>query len=348
MLAQNEPTFWLPPRVAAGAQQVDWLFYFIFWISVFFFALIVLLMVVFVARYLRRAGRRPEKSASHNTALELTWTFIPLVLVILIFYFGFQGFISMATPPGDAYKVDVLGQKWSWEFKYPNGHSDADLHVPVDRDVLLTMTSEDVIHSLYIPAFRMKKDVIPGRYTKAWFRATQPGEYVILCTEYCGTGHSDMMATCVVHPPGEFEKWLETADPLKQLTEEQYLEYLADPAAFIESHPDIQGLETPVMMGEKLYRKKGCQQCHSVDGSGATGPTFLGIFGKTHAMQDGSQVVVDENYIRESILEPMAKVRAGYQAVMPTYQGRLKDREISALIAYIKSLGQQAEQGESP
>ncbi len=328
----------MPPQVSEGGQQVDWLFHFIFWVAVFFFTLIVVLMVVFVTRYRRREGRRPESAASHNTALELTWTGIPLVIVILIFYFGFKGFIGMATPPADAYKIEVLGHKWSWEFTYPNGHADADLHVPVERDVLLVLTSEDVIHSLYIPAFRLKKDAVPGRYTKTWFRATTPGDYTVFCAEYCGTGHSDMLATCTVHPPGEFEKWLEGADPLKKLTEEQYLAYLADPAAFIQEHPDLKGLETPAMMGAKLYQKKGCKQCHSVDGSGGTGPSFKGIFGETHLMQDGRQVRVDENYVRESVLEPMAQVRAGFQAVMPTYQGRLKDREITALIAYIESL----------
>ena len=338
MPADTKSTFWLPQQVSEGGQQVDWLFHFILWISVFFFALIVILMVVFVARYMRRPGRLPEASANHSTALELTWTAIPLVIVIVIFYFGFKGFIAMATPPADAYKIDVLGRKWNWEFTYPNGHSDPDLHVPVDRDVLLVLTSQDVIHSLYIPDFRLKKDAVPGRYTKAWFRATTPGDYGVFCAEYCGTGHSDMLANCTVHPPGEFEKWLEGADPLKKLTEEEYVAYAQDPGAFIKAHPDLKGLETPAMMGAKLYQKKGCKQCHSIDGSAGTGPSFKGIFGETHALQGGAQVVVDENYIRESVLEPMAKVRAGFQAVMPTYQGRLKDREIGALIAYIESL----------
>jgi len=333
----------MPPPVSSVSEEVDWLFNAILWISVFFFVLIVGLMVLFVIRYRRRPGREPGVRASHSTALELTWTIIPLILVIGIFWVGFRAYIVMATPPEDAYRISVEGQKWSWLFTYPNGHVDSELHVPVDTDIELVLSSVDVIHSLYIPAFRLKKDAVPGRYNKMWFRATEPGEYTIFCAEYCGTGHSDMLATCVVHPTGEFERWLEGADPLKKLTEEQYAAYVADPGAFIEANPEIQGLDTPVNMGRKLYAKKGCAQCHSVDGSAGTGPSFQGLFGASRAMQDGSVVVADENYIRESILNPNARVVAGYQAVMPTYQGRLKDRDITALIAYIESLSEGSE-----
>ena len=334
----SDRTFWLPPQVSTAGETTDALFHFIFWVALVFFSLIVALMIVFVVRYLRREGRPAQPSASHSLPLELTWSGIPLVLVIVIFYMGFKSFVSLSTPPVNAYKITVTGQKWSWAFEYPNGHSDSELHVPVDRDVLLTLQSMDVIHSLFIPAFRLKKDVVPGRYNKMWFRATRPGEYRIFCAEYCGTGHSDMLSQCIVHEPGGFETWLENADPLKKLTPEQYAEYLADPVAFVTNHPEIKGLETPVEMGRKLYAKKGCAQCHSSDGKGGTGPTFQGSFGATHTLKDGGTVRVDENYIRESILEPLAKVRAGFDPVMPTYQGRLKDRDIAALIAYIESL----------
>ncbi len=337
MLAQ-QPSFWMPPRGSETAGEVDFLFNFVLWISIFFFVLIVGVMLFFVIRYRRRQGRDAVRTSTHNLALELTWTIIPLAIVIAIFAIGFKGFVRMNAPPADAYKISVTGQKWSWEFTYPNGHSDAELHVPVNRDILLTMTSTDVIHSLFIPAFRKKKDVVPGRYTTLWFKAEQPGEYIIFCAEYCGTSHSDMVAQCIVHPTGEFEKWMENADPLKKLTEEQYAAYMADPQKFIDENPDIQGLETPVIMGRKLYAKKGCAQCHSVDGSVGTGPSFKGVYGKEHEMTDGSTIVADDNYLRESILQPNAKVVKGFQAVMPTYQGRLKEREITALIAYIESL----------
>lgn len=331
----------MPPEGSTTAGEVDLLFNLILWISIFFFVLIVAVMVAFIVRYRRRQGHAERKTATHSISLELTWSIIPLLLVIVIFYVGFRGFITMATPPDDAYTISVEGQKWSWLFTYPNGHVDAELHVPVNEDVRLVMTSLDVIHSFFIPAFRLKKDVVPGRYNKMWFKALHPGEHVVFCAEYCGTGHSDMTTRCVVHPPGEFEVWLENADPLKKLTDEQYTEYLADPVAFIEAHPDIQGLETPKVMGEKLYQKKGCAQCHSIDGTAGTGPSFKGVFGHSVEFASGESAAADENYIRESILDPNARVVAGYQAVMPTYQGRLKEREITALIAFLKSLGEE-------
>jgi cytochrome c oxidase subunit 2 len=175
------------------------------------------------------------------------------------------------------------------------------------------MTSEDVIHSLYIPAFRIKKDVVPGRYTKMFFRATQPGEYVLLCTQYCGTGHSSMMAQVVVHRPGEFEKWRENA------------------ASFVERL-------SPAEAGKRLFSGRGCQTCHSLDGTRLVGPTFKGLFGSTVPLSDGGRVAADENYIRESILSPAARIVATYDPVMPTYQGRIKDKEITALIEYIKTV----------
>ncbi len=306
-------SFWMPPQISTVAHSVDSLFNFILGLSVFFFVLIVAVMLFFVIRYRRREGFDAADSASHNTALELTWTIIPLILVVVIFFFGFRGYLDMATPPSNAYEILVDGQKWNWSFTYPNGYVDENLHVPVDRPVRLVMTSADVIHSLYVPAFRIKMDVVPGRYSKAWFEATEPGEYQLFCAEYCGTSHSDMLAMVVVHPAGEFETWLEKA------------------SNFLETM-------TPVEAGQKLFSVRGCMQCHSVDGTAKTGPTMSGVFGRTEALADGGSVVVDENYIRESILEPMARVVAGYEPVMPTYQGRLKDAEITAIIEYLKSL----------
>jgi cytochrome c oxidase subunit 2 len=305
-------SFWMPPQVSTVAQDVDWLFNFILAISVFFFLLIVVLMVVFVLRYRRREGEGAQPSPSHNLPLELTWTAIPIVLVVVIFVFGFRGYLDMATPPANAYQVLVEGQKWNWSFTYPNGYVDANLHVPVDRPVQLVMSSADVIHSLYVPAFRIKMDVVPGRYSKAWFEATEPGEYDLFCAEYCGTSHSDMLAHVIVHPPGDFEKWLEQAS--------NFLETMS-----------------PVDAGRKLFQVRGCQQCHSMDGSAKTGPTLLGVFGRVESTSVGGTVTADENYIRQSILEPNAVVVAGYEPVMPTYQGRLTDQEIAAIIEYLKA-----------
>ncbi len=308
----DDGSFWMPPQVSTVARGVDWLFNFILAISVFFFILIVVVMVIFVIKYRRREGQQAESSPSHNTALEITWTVIPVIIVIVIFFFGFKGFLDMATPPANAYEILVDAQKWKWSFNYPNGYVDENLHVPVDRPVRLVMSSADVIHSLYVPAFRIKMDVVPGRYSKVWFEATEPGEYDLFCAEYCGTSHSDMLAHVIVHPPGEFEIWLEEA------------------SNFLETM-------TPVDAGRKLFQVRGCQQCHSMDGSAKTGPTMLGVFGRIEKMADGTTVTVDENYIRESILEPNARVVAGFEPVMPTYQGRLKDAEIMAIIEYLKA-----------
>ena len=313
--AANPPegTFWLPPAISSVAREVDWVFYLVLWISVFFFLLIVALMVVFLFKYRARPGHEVEPSPAHNIPLEITWIAIPLLLVLVIFYYGFRGFMNMITPPGDAYEIQVTAQKWNWLFTYPNGYTDATLHVPVDRPVELTMVSEDVIHSFYVPAFRIKRDVVPGRYNKTWFEANAPGQYVLFCAEYCGTSHSDMIADVVVHPSGEFEKWLREAS-------------------------DFLATMSPVDAGRKLYEVQGCGQCHSVDGTPGVGPTFQGLFGRTERMASGVTITADENYIRESILEPQAQIVAGYEGVMPTYQGRLNNEEISAIITYIKSI----------
>ena len=313
---QSKPDggFWMPEPASTGAPAVDNLFHFILWLSVFFFALIVGLMVLFVVRYRRRAGREePEPSPSHNVALEVTWTVIPLLLVFVIFVWGFKVFLDLNTPPANSYEVLVTGQKWKWLFTYPNGHVDENLHVPIDTPIRLVMTSEDVIHSFYVPAFRIKRDVVPGRYAKAWFRATRAGEYQVFCAEYCGTGHSDMGTHVVVHEPGGFERWMtEVADFLNKLP--------------------------PAEAGERLFKARGCAQCHSVDGAAGVGPTLKGVFGHAVPLADGRSVTADEDYVRESILEPQAKVVAGFQPVMPTYKGKLKDQEITAIAEYMKTL----------
>ncbi len=303
----------MPPQGSTTAAGVDTVFNFIFWLSLFFFALIVGQMLLFIIRYRRRAGVEAEKTPTHSTPLELTWLIIPLVLVIVIFYLGFKTFLDIRTPPKDAYEVQVTGQAWKWLFTYPNGYVDENLHVPAKTPVKLVMTSEDFIHSFYVPAFRMKMDVVPGRYSHAWFQAVEPGTYQIFCAEYCGTGHSDMMADVIVHPEGEFEKWLEDAS--------NFLDRMS-----------------PQEAGALLYNSRGCKQCHKVDGGELIGPPFNGLFGKLRVFQDGSRLEADENYLRESILNPQEKIVAGYEPVMPTYRGRLKDQEITAIIAYIKSL----------
>lgn len=306
-------SLWFPEGASRNAGDVDRLFYFILAISVFFFFIIVSAMTVFTIRYRRQDPADTPEGAHHNTLLEVTWSVIPGIIVAVIFIWGFVAYLNMRTPPDNSYEIQVISRKWSWAFVYPNGHVDNDLHVPIDQPIRLVMSSDDVIHSLYVPAFRIKMDLVPGRYTETWFEATRAGEYTLYCAEYCGTQHSTMLAKVVVHPSGEFEPWLENAANL--------LENL-----------------TPVEAGEVLYQRRGCAQCHSLDGSAKAGPTFLEVYGTTQLMTSGESVLVDENYLRESILEPQAKIRAGYRPVMPTYQGQLNDGEIAAIIAFIKSL----------
>ncbi len=219
-LAQSQGgSFWLPPPQSTTAGAVDDAFYFLLAISTFFFVLIVVLMAVFVVVYRRRPGVEAPGNASHNNLLEFTWTAIPVGIVIVIFYMGFTGYMDMRIAPRDAYEIHVTGQKWKWTFTYPNGFVSDELHVPVERPVRLVMSSEDVIHSLFIPAFRVKMDVVPGRYTETWFHAREPGTYGLYCSEYCGTSHSDMLTDVVVHKPGEFDKWLrDAAEHMKNLS----------------------------------------------------------------------------------------------------------------------------------
>jgi cytochrome c oxidase subunit II len=308
-----DESFWLPEQGSTISPEVDWLFYFIYYISLFFFILIVTLMIVFVVRYRRRPGVESGTAPDHNTKLELTWTLIPLLIVIFIFYQGFASYIDMRTSPSLAYEVQVIAKKWQWLFKYPDGHVDGVLHVPLDEPVRLVMTSQDVIHGLYIPAFRINMDIVPGRYTKIWFRAVNPGEYQLYCTQYCGQGHSDMTTKVVVHTRSDFESYLKNeANPLKGLS--------------------------PVKAGELLYSRRGCAQCHSIDGTAGTGPSFKGIFGHKVEFSNAATTEVDENYIRESILNPSAKIVKGYRDQMPTFKGVTSDEEITDLIEYIKSL----------
>jgi cytochrome c oxidase subunit 2 len=320
-LARLADSFWLPVRASSTAGEVDTVFYVIFAISFVFFALIVALMVWFAIRYRRREGHSVERSSHANVRLEIAWTIVPTLLVILIFWLGFRTFLDVSTPPANAYQISVTGQKWQWFFTYPNGYVTSELHVPVNQPVHLTMTSEDVIHSLWIPAFRVKKDVVPGRYNTTWFEATAPGEYPLLCTEYCGTGHSDMLSRVIVHEPGLFEVWLREAS-------------------------DRLGTLPPAEAGRQLYETKGCAQCHSIDGSALIGPTFKDLYGTENRLKDGSTVRIEDNYIRESIVDPMAKIVAGYDPVMPTYAGKLKDQEITMLIAFFKSISRYAESDE--
>jgi cytochrome c oxidase subunit 2 len=305
--------FWLPRASSTIAKEIDYGWDVIFWICIIFFAIVVAAIGYFVWKYRRRGPDDKVSLVDHNLSIEVFWTAIPTVIVMWLFWIGFKGFINASVAPAESMEIRVLGEKWKWTFTYPNGASTyGELRVPKGRPVKLIMSSKDVIHSLFIPEFRVKNDVVPGLYTTLWFEATNTGETTLECTQYCGDNHSNMLAKVHMMEAPAFDQWLDGAgDEGKGLS----------PAAF----------------GKKIYAGKGgCVACHSLDGAPLTGPSWKGIWGRTETMTDGSQVKVDENYARESILEPASKIVKGFQPVMPPFKGVLNDKEIEALIAFMK------------
>ncbi len=310
----NSKTFWLPEKASTFADFVDPAFNLFYWISVFFFGVISLGIIVFVIKYYRKhPDQKATAQITHSLGLELAWTIIPLAMVMGLFVIGVRGYLHMRVPPPFYTEVKVHGQKWSWSFEYANGASNDTLVVPVHQPIKLLMTSSDVIHSFFIPALRAKADVIPNRYHTLWFEATKTGVFPVECTQYCGTNHSYMWTAVKVVSQDDYDKWLADAS-------------------------DLSKGKTPAEFGAIVYSKRGCNACHSVDGSKGIGPTWKGIFGEKVKCTSGGEFLIDEDYIRESIMAPQAKVVAGYQPVMPTFKGIIVDKEVDAVIAYIKTL----------
>jgi cytochrome c oxidase subunit 2 len=279
----------------------------------FFFVLVISATAVLAIRYRRRKAGEKTSDVSHSTALEITWTTIPLIILMVLFGMGLKGYVNAAVAPAEAMEIKVTAEKWLWTFTYPNGTTTVnELGVPKDRPVRLLMSSKDIVHSFFVPEFRIKQDVVPGAYTTTWFQATEAKEVAVLCAEYCGTGHSDMMAKVIVMEDAQFKDWLDKGGGGSDLP--------------------------PAELGKKLFTARNCATCHSLDGTRITGPSLKDLFGRNEEMSDGKQVLVDENYFRESVLDPMAKVVHGYPPVMPVYKGLLKDTEIDALIAYLKTV----------
>lgn len=310
----NSKTFWLPEKASTFVDLVDPAFMLFYWISVFFFVLICALIVIFTVKYLRR---RPDQLATaqitHNLKIELAWTLIPLFIVMALFFIGMKGYLHMRIPPAGFMQINLLGQKWSWSFQYPTGAVNDTLVVPVNTPVKLVMTSKDVLHSFYIPAFRAKTDVLPNRYTSQWFQATKTGIFQVECTQYCGTNHSYMLTAVKVVEPNEYKTWLTEVS-------------------------NAGAGKTPEELGAIIYTKRGCNACHSIDGTKIVGPSWKGIAGEMVDCGPAGKVLIDDAYLRESILNPAAKIVDGYLPVMPTYKGELTDKEVDAVIAYIKSL----------
>ena len=300
----------LPEQASSFAHNVDALYWFLIAVTAFFSLLIGVLVVVFAIRYHRKAPDEVATEVHENVLLEIAWTVIPLVLVLFMFYWGVRVFVQITRPPANAIDIYVTAKQWMWKVQHTDGHREMnELHVPVGAPVRLTMASEDVIHSFYVPAFRFKRDVVPGRFSTAWFEAIKPGKYHLFCAEFCGTRHSNMIGWVYAMKPADYQAWLSGGAPGESLAS----------------------------AGAKRFIQHACNTCHG-DQPGARGPSLAGLFGKEVHLQNGQTLIADESYIRESIVNPQGKLVAGYPPIMPTFQGLISEEGLLQLTAYIKSL----------
>ncbi len=299
-----------PQQASTMAPRVDALYFFLVALATFFSLLIAGLIVYYAVKYRRRSPDAVGASIHGGLLLEVTWTVVPLIITMVIFVWGASVFFAMSKPPDQTLNIYVVAKQWMWKFQHLDGQREInELHVPVGRPVKLIMTSEDVIHDFFVPAFRVKADVLPGRYTNLWFEPTTPGRYHLFCAEYCGTRHSGMVGEVVVMEPTEYQVWLSGGRAEGSLAS----------------------------AGEKLFQDLACNTCHLSEGQGR-GPLLHGLFGKMQAQQSGETLLVDEAYLRESILNPSAQITAGFQPIMPAFQGLVSEEQLLALVEYVKSL----------
>lgn len=299
------------------SKGVDNLFIFLLAVCGFFTVMIFITIAVFIWKYRQRPGRQATQIEGSYT-LEATWTLIPFGFFMIMFAWGAWIYVREARPPDNAIEIYTVGKQWMWKFQHPEGIREIDtLHVPMNRDIRMTMISQDAIHSFFVPAFRIKQDVLPGRYTTTWFHPIKAGTFHLFCAEYCGTSHSGMIGEIVVMEPAAYEAWLAGGS----------------------------GEGSLASTGQKLFQELGCSSCHRSDTQGR-GPNLVGVYGKPVLLDDGRTVIADDNYIRESILSPGAKVVAGFKPIMPTFEGIVSEEQLLALIAYVKSMAQ-PEQRES-
>lgn len=304
-----------PQQASTVAGQVDALYLFLVLITTFFSLLVALLILFFAIKYKRTPTRKAEQIHG-STLLEIIWTVIPLGISMFIFGWAATIYFHQRRPPANALELYGVGKQWMWKFEYSGGQREINsLHVPTGRPVKISMISQDVIHSLFVPAFRVKYDVLPNRYSTVWFEATQPGTYHLFCSQYCGTKHSAMIGEVVVMKPEDFEAWLGSGKAEGSMAAN----------------------------GEKYFQELGCITCHRPD-SGARGPNLQGLYGRPVRLSDGRTVLADDNYIRESVLDPAAKIVSGFQPIMPTFKGIVNEDGMLQLIAYIKSLNEQSGQ----
>ncbi len=348
---------WFPQSASTFSADNDWLYGFITAVCFLFFIPIAIAMFYFAVRYNKPKGSKAESNVAHNTPLELAWSIGPSFFLVGMFVLGAKSYLDHRTVPDGANELSVKSQKWSWLVDYGRGTFHPELHILVDEPTKLSMSSSDVLHSLYVPAFRVKKDIVPGRYNYMWFKPTVANEqvseeelakalketkdagvewsydkyqftpdgyrfYDLYCAEYCGTDHSKMQTVVVVH------KTLEDLD------------------AWIEQYSK-RTTQTPAEYGEALYNNRGCKGCHSVDGTRRTGPSFKETFGNMRELVSGTPVQADENYIRESILNPKAKVVQSYAPAMPSFKGQLSDDDLYCLVEYLKSVSEHTGKAES-
>jgi len=304
-------------EASLASHDVDAVFVFILSIAGFFFILTQTLLITFAVRYRRKKGEPPAETPyiTGNHMLEIVWIVIPTLLLVAIFGYGLTIFLKMRTPIPGATEVQVTATQFQWSFKYPDGRTSSnELRLALGQPVKLTMTSRDVIHGLFIPDYRQKQDVLPGSYTYLWLLPKKTGTFDIYCTQYCGTGHSLMRARLIVMTQPEYQSWQQAAQK-KQA-----------------------GAVSPVEKGEELFESSGCAGCHTIDGTPKVGPTLKGIYNSTVQLADGTTVKADDNYLKDYILNPNVKVVKGFQPIMPSFKGTLKDEDVEAIVAYLKTL----------
>jgi cytochrome c oxidase subunit 2 len=301
----------VPDSASTFSWKVDALYFYLSGVTLFFTLLISTVLIFFVIRYRRRTPYEIPRPVAGSHKLETIWTVIPFIIAMSMFGWGASVYFQQYKPPANAIEVYVVGKQWMWKLQHATGQREINqLHVPVGRKIKLIMTSEDVIHDFFVPAFRTKMDVVPGKYTTLWFEATTPGTYHLFCAEYCGMNHSGMTGSIIVMEPREFDNWLSGNT----------------------------GSTTPAAAGQQLFQTLGCASCHGANGEGGRGPTLAGVFGKKTFLQTGDSVTVDEGYVRESILNPQAKLVSGFGPIMPTFQGQISEDQLVQLVAFIKSL----------
>ena len=307
-MSENFPLF--PEQASTFAWQVDYLYFLLLALSAFFAVAIFFFLVLFSFKYRRRSEDERPRPSEDSIALEVTWSIIPLILSLAVFALGAGVFFRMYRAPENAIDIYVVAKQWMWKVQHPEGKREInELHVPVNQPVRLTLASEDVIHAFSVPAFRIKRDVVPGRYNTMWFEATKAGEYRLFCAEYCGTQHSGMTGRVVVMEQDEFQNWLSGG---------------------------ASG-ETMVEAGARQFQQLGCETCHKESDQGR-GPKLSGIYGHPVKLTTGQEVVADEDYLRNSILDPGSQVVGGYKPIMPTFQGQLSEETLLQIISYIQSL----------